>query len=781
MEDPLDHLDEFDRLCSLKFNGVSDDGFKLRLFPFSLGDKAHQWEKTLLPGSITSWDQCKQSFLAKFFSNSRTARLRNEISGYQSQCPHHGFTKESLLSTLYWGVLPKIRMLLDTASNGNFLNKDIDEGWELVENLSKCDGNYNEDYDRTIRTSTNLDEKYKKEMKAVNDKLDKLLMSQQRNIHFVSEDDPFQIQNGEGEQSEEISYVQNLGGYNKGYNPYKQNPNMSYRSTNVANPQDQIYPPPQQQQQGQNKPFVPYNQGYVPKQQFQQGYQPPAGPPPGFQPQHAPPPQAPDHDMKNMLQQLLQGQASGSMDNAKKFAKLTQRLDCSYNDLNMKIETLNSKIKYMEGKTVSTSAPKPGQLPGKVVQNPKEFAHAITLRSGKNLPPRQGPVVVNEDSEDLEGEDVCQNEDLVVPLEESEVVPEEAPQPAEKHAETPAASKDKPARYVPPPNKPPLPFPRRFKKQQAEKYKALFEKQVREIELRMPLLDAFALVPLYQKFLKDLVMERTKEVQGMVILSHECSAIIQKKITPLKLKDPGSFTLPCSLGPLSFSRCLCDLGASVSLMPLSVAKRLGFTRYKACNISLILADRSVRLPHGLLEDLPIRIGVVEVPTDFVVLEMDEEPKDPLILGRPFLATSGAIIDVKKEELAEEDHLKTSLTKSGSDGFFHAEIKVYETLLDTYKAIDDSERFEELDQSVKEVCTLEDKVSGSPITHPTVDPVNATDDGWSELKAPKVELKILPSGMRLSNEELELLVTELRKYRRAIGYSLDDIKGISPRV
>ncbi|XP_023644460.1 uncharacterized protein LOC111832385 [Capsella rubella] len=367
MEDPLDHLDEFDRLCSLtKIYGVSEDG------------------------SITSWDQCKQSFLAKFFSNSRTTRLRNEISGftqksgetlceawerfksYQSQCPHHVFTMESLLRTLYRRVLPKIRMLLDTASNGNFLNKDVDDGWELVENLSQSDGNYNEDYDRTIKANTYLDEKYKKEMKVVNNKLDKLLMSQQRNIHFFYEEDPFQILDGEEEQSEEISFIHNQGGYNKGYNPYKQNPNLSYRSTNVANPQDQVYIPPKQQQQGQNKPFVPYNEGYV----FNS-------------------------------KQLLHGQASGSKDNVKTFAELTQRLDCLYNDMNMKIETLNSKIKYMEGKTASTSAPKPGQLPGKAVQNPKEFAHDITLRSGKNLPPRQGHVDVNKDIEDLEGEDAC--------------------------------------------------------------------------------------------------------------------------------------------------------------------------------------------------------------------------------------------------------------------------------------------------------------------------------------------------------------------------------------
>ncbi|XP_023634620.1 vacuolar protein-sorting protein BRO1-like [Capsella rubella] len=138
----------------------------------------------------------------------------------------------------------------------------------------------------------------------MNDKLDRLLMSQQRNVHFVSKEDPFQIPDREGKHSKEISYVQNQGGYNTRYNSYKQNPNLSYRSTIVANPQDEVYPPPPQQH-GQNKSFVPYNQGYVPKQQFQQGYQAPTGPPPGFQPQQAPLPQAQDQDMKNMPQQLL--------------------------------------------------------------------------------------------------------------------------------------------------------------------------------------------------------------------------------------------------------------------------------------------------------------------------------------------------------------------------------------------------------------------------------------------------------------------------------------------
>jgi len=75
-------------------------------------------------------------------------------------------------------VLPKIRMLLDTTSNGNFLNKDVEEGWELVKNLAQSDDNYNEDYDRSIRTSSNSDEKHRRDMKAMNDKLDKLLLVQ---------------------------------------------------------------------------------------------------------------------------------------------------------------------------------------------------------------------------------------------------------------------------------------------------------------------------------------------------------------------------------------------------------------------------------------------------------------------------------------------------------------------------------------------------------------------------------------------------------------------------
>ncbi|KAL1213171.1 hypothetical protein V5N11_026431 [Cardamine amara subsp. amara] len=82
-------------------------------------------------------------------------------------------------------------------------------------------------------------------------------------------------------------------------------------------------------------------------------------------------------------------------------------------------------------------------------------------------------------------------------------------------------------------------------------------------------------------------------------------------------------------------------------MPYSVAKRLGFTKFKPTKISLVFADRSTKLPVGVIEDLHVRIGDTLIPADFVVLELDEEPKDPLILGRAFLCRARAIIDVKE--------------------------------------------------------------------------------------------------------------------------------------
>ncbi|XP_010490319.1 PREDICTED: uncharacterized protein LOC104768085 [Camelina sativa] len=122
---------------------------------------------------------------------------------------------------------------------------------------------------------------------------------------------------------------------------------------------------------------------------------------------------------------------------------------------------------------------------------------------------------------------------------------------------------------------------------------------------------------------------------------------IEKAVIPTKLEDPGPFNLPCSLNYMHFNKCLYDLGASVSVMPFSIAEKLGYEEFKPSNLYISIADGSRKDVVGKLENFPVKIGKAMIPTNFIIIEMEQEPDDPIILGRPFLATTGAVIDVKK--------------------------------------------------------------------------------------------------------------------------------------
>ncbi|XP_056688231.1 uncharacterized protein [Spinacia oleracea] len=143
--------------------------------------------------------------------------------------------------------------------------------------------------------------------------------------------------------------------------------------------------------------------------------------------------------------------------------------------------------------------------------------------------------------------------------------------------------------------------------------------------------------------------KRDCDVKETVNLTENFSAIILNQMPP-KLKDPGSFSIPCAIKKLEISNTLCDLGASVSLMPYSVFAKLQVGDLVPTNIALQLADRSVKYPIGKIEDVPLRVGGFVIPVNFVVLDIDEDVHVPIILGRPFLATTGAIIDVKQGKI-----------------------------------------------------------------------------------------------------------------------------------
>ncbi|XP_031252027.1 uncharacterized protein LOC116109930 [Pistacia vera] len=157
-------------------------------------------------------------------------------------------------------------------------------------------------------------------------------------------------------------------------------------------------------------------------------------------------------------------------------------------------------------------------------------------------------------------------------------------------------------------------------------------------------------MPKYAKFLKEIITKNRRfEEHEMVMLTEECSALLLKKL-PQKLRDPGSFTIPYTIGNVHFDKVLCDLGASVNLMQFSIYKKLGLREVKPTIVHLQLADRSIKYPKGVVEDVLIKVDKLFFPVDFIVLDMEEDREVPLILRRPFLATGRTLIDVHKGKL-----------------------------------------------------------------------------------------------------------------------------------
>ncbi|KAG8501006.1 hypothetical protein CXB51_003044 [Gossypium anomalum] len=124
------------------------------------------------------------------------------------------------------------------------------------------------------------------------------------------------------------------------------------------------------------------------------------------------------------------------------------------------------------------------------------------------------------------------------------------------------------------------------------------------------------------KFLKELLSNKRKlDESSHVELNVVCSAILQNKL-PNKLKDPGSFMIPCLIGSLNVNNALADLGASINVLPYKMFKQLGLGKPKKTRMSIQLADKTIRFPRGIIEDVLVKIDKFIFPVDFVVLDMD---------------------------------------------------------------------------------------------------------------------------------------------------------------
>ncbi|GKC13814.1 reverse transcriptase domain-containing protein, partial [Tanacetum coccineum] len=166
--------------------------------------------------------------------------------------------------------------------------------------------------------------------------------------------------------------------------------------------------------------------------------------------------------------------------------------------------------------------------------------------------------------------------------------------------------------------------------------------------------DALLLMPRFSPTIKSLLMNKEKLLElAKIPLNENCSAMLLKKL-PEKLGDPGKFLIPCNFPGMDVCHALADLGASINLMPLSIWKKLSLPDLTPTRMTLELADRSITYPKGLAEDVFVKVGKFHFPTDFVDVDLKSDPRVPLILGRSFLRTSRALIDVYKGELILRD-------------------------------------------------------------------------------------------------------------------------------
>ena len=346
----------------------------------------------------------------------------------------------------------------------------------------------------------------------------------------------------------------------------------------------------------------------------------------------------------------------------------------------------------------------------------------------------------------------------------------------------------------------------------------------KQVKLNIPLLDVIKQIPSYAKFLKDLCTVKLKlGVNKEAFMIEQSTSLIRNNLPP-KYKDPGSPTISIVVGNSKLGHALVDLGASVNLLPYSVYVDLGLGELEPTNITLQLADRSVKIPRGIVKDVLVQVGKFYFPVDFVVLDtqpvVNQGTQFPVILGRPFLATANAIIHCRGGLMTQSFGNMTvnlnifSVIKGMGDEEDMCEINMVDSVVQKY--LDNVSHDDPLKSCLvspswdEEVTTLETEFLHSIIEHndvlevngwaPKFEPLPQNEDKAlpSEERPPKLELKPLPTHLKYAflgeedtfpviiSSSLDLtqetqLLEILKTHRTALGWTIAYIKGISPLI
>ncbi|XP_057746911.1 uncharacterized protein LOC130966159 [Arachis stenosperma] len=280
----------------------------------------------------------------------------------------------------------------------------------------------------------------------------------------------------------------------------------------------------------------------------------------------------------------------------------------------MTAKNQEASIKNMErqigqlSKHFATERPS-SSLPSDTIPNPKEECKAIQLRSGRTLMSNNETTRKQVESSKKPTDTEEANDQNMVPNKSTENPKRKEDQPINIHEGEEEAQKKEKA-FIPP-----LPYLQRFNKETKDQHFRKFLETFKKLAINIPLAEGI----------------------------------------PPKHKDPGSFVVACTIGKMTLDKALCDLGASINLMPLSMMRKLAIEELKPTRMSLVMANRSTKTPNGIVENLLVKVGEIIFPADFVILDNEEEGNNSIILGRPFLATARAIIDVEKGEMIFRVH------------------------------------------------------------------------------------------------------------------------------
>ncbi|XP_022635852.1 uncharacterized protein LOC106758260 [Vigna radiata var. radiata] len=768
-ECPHKHLKDF-HYVSMRPQNVLEDQVFLRTFPYSLEDAAREWMYCLTPRAITSWDDMKRLFLAKFFPASRTTAIRKDITGIRQlggeslyeywerfkklcdSCPHHQIPEQLLLQYFYEGLNSLDRSMIDAASGGALGATTPTEARQLIEKMASNSQQFGTRSDTIVvkgvhdivtQSSSSDDRKLETKIDSLMSLVSQMASNQRpaspstsvarhcglclSSEHYTDDCPTLQQPTSHdaspayaaniqiNRQPQQPNYDLSSNRYNIGWRNHQ---NLRWNN----NAQQQQQPPHFQNVAGHNKPYVPL---HVQRYQRQQQQEIPAQP--------TPPPSS-ELTLEDLFKQIQQMNA--------------QNMQFQH-ESRASIQNLTTQMGQMATQFNQAQSQNSDKLPSQTVQNPRNVS-AITLRSGKQI-------------------------DQTGPSRTFEVGgPSSSPGGSSSPPGGPSSSTTTAAAPYPLIDRPiPLPFPsRELPSKKVEEVDREILETFRKVEVNIPLLDAIKQIPKYAKFLKELCTHKSKmKGNERISMERNVSALIGKSVPhiPEKCKDPGMFCIPCVIGNNKFENAMLDLGASINVMPLSIYKSLSLGPLQPTGVVIQLANRSVTHPTGYIEDVLVRVGELIFPVDFYVLEMEDgfsHGSAPIILGRPFLKTARTKIDVYAGTLSMEI----------------ADIVVHFNILDAMK-------YPAEDHSVFRVYTLDDIV--------VIDDMHVYDDSDDiDDVEPTLELKQLPKNLKyvyledderksviistsLDSVQEERLLGVLRAHKKAIGLSLADIPGISP--